>query len=131
MKLIDALYLGALLGVSKPMEAVAITSTVVSLHGTKDSESTQEGVRELFADYQRAQEGPLKNFLKGEWEDTELVQRNLGISFTTGLRLFEFSREACWWSICGKTEEERARHGQCIVTKFRLRRDDDGKVDEH
>lgn len=45
----------------------------------------------------------------------------MGLSFNECFSLFDFSRTAEWWSIVGDTEEERAREGQKIVTKFRLK----------
>ena len=35
--------------------------------------------------------------------------------------MFDFSRTAEWWAIVGETEEERARNGQKITTRFRLK----------
>ena len=63
----------------------------------------------------------LKRLLDGEWVETEAVEKALGISFVDGLRRFDFSRTAEWWSIAGKTDEERARNGQKITTCFRLK----------
>lgn len=63
----------------------------------------------------------LLDLLAGKWVDTEAVQKALGMSFSECFSLFDFSREASWWSIVGKTEEERARNGQCVITKFRIK----------
>lgn len=63
----------------------------------------------------------LKKLCKGEWVDTDDVQRILGISFHEGLKIFDFSRTAEWWSIVGETPEERQRNGQKITTCFRLK----------
>lgn len=60
-------------------------------------------------------------FLRNEWVDTEKVQEMTGMTFSECLAVFDFSRTAEWWSIVGKTEEERQRNGQCIITKFRLK----------
>lgn len=67
---------------------------------------------------------PIERLLNGEWVETDEVQKALGITFAEGLRRFEFSRTAEWWSIVGKTEEERARNGQKIETYFRLRNEE-------
>ena len=63
----------------------------------------------------------LVDLLSGKWVDSKLVQELLGLSFNECFALFDFSRTADWWSIVGETEEERARDGQKIVTKFRLK----------
>lgn len=39
--------------------------------------------------------------------------------------VFDFCRTAEWWSIAGKTEEERSREGQKITTCFRIRKEGD------
>lgn len=57
----------------------------------------------------------------GEWVNTSDVQQALGIDFADGLKRFDFSRTAEWWSVVGKTEEERAYEGQKVTTKFRLK----------
>lgn len=64
---------------------------------------------------------PLKKLLSGEWVDCNEVEEALGLSFIECFSLFDFSRTAEWWSVVGKTELERARDGQKIVTKFRLK----------
>ena len=58
---------------------------------------------------------------RGLWVDTDKVQEALGMDFSKCFPLFDFSRTAEWWSIVGKTEEERSYNGQKIVTKFRLK----------
>lgn len=63
-------------------------------------------------------------FLRGNWVDSEKVQGFLKMSFDDCYRTFDFSRTAEWWSIVGKTEEERSWQGQKIVCRFRLK---DGK----
>lgn len=63
----------------------------------------------------------IRKLLFGEWVDSDKVQKALGMSFNECFSLFDFSRTAEWWSIVGKTEEERAREGQKVVVKFRLK----------
>ena len=62
-----------------------------------------------------------EKFMAGEWVDSEAIQKALGMTFAECFRMFDFARTAAWWSIVGKTEEERARNGQKIVTQFRLK----------
>lgn len=62
----------------------------------------------------------LVNFINGQWIDAKLIQKLLQIDFSEGTSKFAFSRNAEWWSIVGKTEEERSRNGQKITTVFKL-----------
>lgn len=62
----------------------------------------------------------LIDFIRGNWVDTKLIQNLLNIDFSEGMKKFAFSRNAEWWSIVGKTEEERSRNGQKITTQFKL-----------
>lgn len=55
----------------------------------------------------------LKKFIKGEWVDTDIIQTILGIDFSTGLKMFDFSRTAEW--------NPAPLNGQKITTKFRLK----------
>ena len=54
----------------------------------------------------------LKQFINGEWVDCKEIQEALSIDFATGLKQFDFSRNAEWCPapLCG----------QKITTKFRL-----------
>lgn len=63
----------------------------------------------------------VKAFLAGEWVESGKVQKMLGMSFKECFSEFEFSRVANWWSIVGKTEEERQREGQKVETFFKLK----------
>ena len=72
----------------------------------------------------KEQKKSMRQFNKGEWVDTDIVCGALGIDFSTGYDRFELSRMASWWSMCGKTPEERMRNGQRIETKFRKKRGD-------
>lgn len=62
---------------------------------------------------------------KGEWVDTNDVEKALNMSFSECLKIFDFSRTAEWWSLIGKTDEERNRNGQKISTFFRVKRGND------
>lgn len=53
-------------------------------------------------------------FYGGEWCDTKDICRLLDISFSEGLREFEFSRTAEW--------NPAPLEGQKITTKFRLKK---------
>ena len=55
----------------------------------------------------------LKKFINGEWVDTDIIQTILGIDFSTGLKMFDFSRTADW--------NPAPLNGQKITTKFRLK----------
>lgn len=55
----------------------------------------------------------LKNLVNGEWVDCEIVQEALGIDFSTGFKMFDFSRTAEW--------NPAPLNGQKITTKFRLK----------
>ena len=55
----------------------------------------------------------LKKFINGEWVDTDIIQTILGIDFSTGLKMFDFSRTAAW--------NPAPLNGQKITTKFRLK----------
>ena len=61
----------------------------------------------------------IRDLFKGEWVDTELLCNALNIDFSTGLKMFEFSRTARW---C-----DPPLNGQIITTKFRLKKE---KTDE-
>ena len=50
-------------------------------------------------------------FIKGEWQDCETICNILGIEFSTGLGMFDFSRTAEW--------NPAPLNGQKITTKFR------------
>lgn len=62
-----------------------------------------------------------KAFLNGDWVESETVQEMTGMTFSECIKAFDFSRTAEWWSIVGKTEEERQRNGQCVTCKFKLK----------
>lgn len=60
-------------------------------------------------------------FLSGEWVDSDTVQELTKMNFNECFSKFDFNRTASWWSIVGKTEEERQRNGQCILCQFKLK----------
>ena len=67
----------------------------------------------------RESDKDILGFLKGEWCEAEKVQKALGMTFEQCFKVFAFSRTAEWWSMAGKTEEERKREGQKITCYFR------------
>ena len=54
----------------------------------------------------------LRKLLNGEWVDCVEVQEALDISFSEGLKRFDFGRMAKW--------NPAPYNGQCIITKFKL-----------
>lgn len=59
----------------------------------------------------------IRDLFKGEWVDTDLVCKALNIDFSTGLKMFDFSRTARW---C-----DPPLNGQIITTKFKLKKEKD------
>lgn len=55
----------------------------------------------------------LTKLFNNEWIDTEEVEKALGIDFSTGIQLFDFSRTAVW--------NPAPLNGQNITTQFRLK----------
>ena len=55
----------------------------------------------------------LKDLINGEWVDCDKVQEALSIDFSTGLKMFDFSRTAEW--------NPYPLNGQKITIKFRLK----------
>ena len=62
----------------------------------------------------------LLKLLSGERVEAESLVAATGWSFEQCYKRFELSRIAEWWSIVGKTEEERSRNGQKITSYFRI-----------
>ena len=62
----------------------------------------------------------LLKLLSGERVEAESLVAATGWSFEQCYKRFELSRVAEWWSIVGKTEEERSRNGQKITCYFCL-----------
>ena len=60
-------------------------------------------------------------FLNGSWVESEKVQELTGMTFSECFSAFAFSRTAEWWSVVGKTEEERHLNGQKVTNLFRLK----------
>lgn len=54
----------------------------------------------------------LRKLLEGQWVDTQDVQEALEISFSEGMRRFDFGRMAKW--------NKPPLNGQRVITKFRL-----------
>ena len=61
----------------------------------------------------KTEQEQLKLFCMGEWVDTNIVKKALGVDFKTGLKLFDFCRSANWNS--------SPLNGQCVSTKFKLK----------
>ena len=55
----------------------------------------------------------LREFMRGEWVDTALVEKALDIDFSVGVALFDFSRTVEW--------NLPPLNGQKITTKFKLK----------
>lgn len=53
------------------------------------------------------------DFLRGNWVDCDVVCEYFGISFSDGLKLFDFGRMAYW--------NAAPLNGQRVETKFRLK----------
>lgn len=66
----------------------------------------------------------LTRLFNGERVRCKEVQEALGITFSEGMKLFDYEMDACWWSICGETPEERNREGLRYLTYFRMREND-------
>ena len=96
--------------------------------GAISNESEREYTKETVLQFVKEQpttynvdRNVLKDLLAGKWVETEKVQNAFGMTFKECFEIFEFSRTAEWWSIVGKTEEERQRNGQKISTCFRVK----------
>ena len=63
----------------------------------------------------------IMELLSGKWVDSNRVQKALGMDFSECFAMFDFARTAEWWSLVGKTKEERARNGQKVSTYFRVK----------
>ena len=86
--------------------------------------SLKKSVKDVL-DRKKAEESALNTtkdaFLRREWVESEKVQELMGMDFTACFHTFDFSRTAEWWSVVGKTEEERQRNGQKVTCFFRLK----------
>lgn len=63
-------------------------------------------------DYIKKDRDTLRKLVAGEWVDCEAVQRALDITFSQGLKMFDFGRQVAW--------NKPPKNGQYVVTKFRL-----------
>lgn len=63
-------------------------------------------------DYIKKDRNTLRKLVAGEWVDCEAVQRALDITFSQGLKMFDFGRQVAW--------NKPPKNGQYVVTKFRL-----------
>lgn len=55
----------------------------------------------------------LRELVRGEWVDTDLVEKALDIDFSIGMALFDFSRTAEW--------NPPPLNGQKVTTKFKIK----------
>ena len=62
----------------------------------------------------------LLKLLSGERVEAESLVAATGWSFKECCKRFALNRGAEWWSIVGKTDEERSRNGQKITCYFYL-----------
>lgn len=62
----------------------------------------------------------LLKLLSGERVEVETLVAATGWSFEQCCKRFELNRVAEWWSVVGKTDEERSRNGQKITCYFCL-----------
>lgn len=103
------------------MDKYVKVADVIALINGLDSLPFEEETEDMVNSLPTCDMETVRDLLEGKWVDTDKVQKALGMSFTECFSIFDFSREASWWSIVGKTEEERAREGQCVVTRFRVK----------
>lgn len=69
-------------------------------------------VNKVEYDYIKKDRDTLRKLITGEWVDCEAVQRALDITFSQGLKMFDFGRQVAW--------NKPPKNGQYVVTKFRL-----------
>lgn len=69
-------------------------------------------VNQVEYDYIKQDRDILRKLIAGEWVDCEAVQRALDITFSQGLKMFDFGRQVAW--------NKPPKNGQYVVTKFRL-----------
>lgn len=92
----------------------AIMQTIIDGQPTVDPE-TLPLVCQL-----KAKSEVLLKFLSGKRVEAETLVGATGWSFEQCCKRFELNRVAEWWSVVGKTDEERSRNGQKITCYFRL-----------
>jgi hypothetical protein len=81
---------------------------------TEGYEYAIEIVNQVEEEYQAKSEDVSNKLLSGEWVDTDDIKKYLGIGFSLGMKLFDFSRKAEW--------NPPPLNGQKITTEFRLKR---------
>lgn len=89
---------------------------------TKPDGTLDDDITCILENIPPAMDADICRFLAGEWCDCEKVQDALGMDFKQCFAVFDFCRTAEWWSIAGKTEEEKKRQGQKIVTCFKIKK---------
>lgn len=68
----------------------------------------------------------IEKFNAGEWVESDVVEKMLDMTFEECMVEFDMARLPEWWSIVGKTEEERQRNGQKITIYFRRKQVTEG-----
>lgn len=97
-------------GIGKYEKASGVLSALkhlVDIPGLKPNVVTQAEY-----DYIKRDRDVLRKLVTGEWVDCEEVQRALDITFSQGLKMFDFGRQVAW--------NKAPKNGQYVVTKFRL-----------
>ena len=97
-----------------------VINAINSAYGDENIRGLNDVIRNISNEFDTE---TLKSFVLGEWVESEKVQEFLGLSFSECYRLFDIHRTAEWWSIIGKTDEERNREGQKVTCYFRLKRE--------
>lgn len=72
-------------------------------------------VKQTAEQFDMEREKVINELLKGEWVNTEDMEKYLNIGFSEGMKMFEFSRTAEW--------NPEPLNGQKITTEFRLKND--------
>ena len=97
-------------GIGKYEKASGVLSALkhlIDIPGLKPNVVTQAEY-----DYIKKDRDVLRKLVTGEWVDCEAVQRALDITFSQGLKMFDFGRQVAW--------NKAPKNGQYVVTKFRL-----------
>lgn len=63
----------------------------------------------------------IEELLQGNWVERHRVEKALDMSYDECWATFDYCRTAAWWSIVGKTEEERSWNGQKVTEYFRVK----------
>ena len=63
--------------------------------------------------FSKDEQEQLLSFIRGDWCETQIIEKVFGIDFGEGLKLFDFSRTAEW--------NPEPLNGQKITTKFKIK----------